>query len=106
MDVFYNESTDSGATFLPDERVTDMSFDPNAVSRFPVFCAAFIGDYLDIDAVAGRVATIWNDNRNVVAPLSPAECTDFIGRSTDPSIQSRLDSGPLDLEAFVDISDS
>jgi len=106
LDVFYNQSTNSGTTFSPDERVTDASFDPNAVSRFPVFCAAFIGDYLDIDAVGGRVATIWNDNRNVVAPLSPAECRDFIARSTDPSIQSRLNSGALDLEAFVDISDS
>jgi hypothetical protein len=104
LDVFYNRSSNSGESFSPDERVTDASFDPNAVSRFPVFCAAFIGDYLDLDAVDGRVATVWNDNRNVLEPLTPEECDDFIGRSTDPSIQARLDSGALDLEAFVDVS--
>jgi hypothetical protein len=68
-----------------------------------VFCQAFMGDYLDIDAVAGRVATIWNDNRNVISPLTPTECRSFIGPSTDASIQSRLDSGALDQEAFVDV---
>jgi hypothetical protein len=103
LDVFYNRSTNSGASFAPDLRVTDVSHDPNAVSRFPVFCQAFIGDYLDLDAVAGRVATIWNDNRNVSSPLTPAECRSFIGRSTDASIQSRLDGGALDQEAFVDV---
>jgi len=103
LDVFYNRSTNSGGSFTVDERVTDVSFDPNSVSRFPVFCAAFIGDYIDVDAVGGRVAAIWTDNRNVVSPLTPAECQDFIGRSTDPSIQPRLDSGALDQEAFVDV---
>jgi hypothetical protein len=103
LDVFYNRSTDSGVTFTPDQRITDVSHDPNAVSRFPVFCQAFIGDYLDIDAVAGRVATIWNDNRNVSAPLTPTECRSSIGSSTDPSIQPRLDGGALDQEAFVDV---
>lgn len=103
LDVFYNRSTNAGATFAPDVRITDQSFNPNQVSRFPVFCAAFIGDYIDIDAVGDTVAVIWNDNRNVVNPLSPAECADFRTRSTDPSIQGRLDSGALDQEAFVDI---
>ena len=103
LDVFYNRSPDAGASFAPDERVTDVSFDPNAVSRFPVFCQAFIGDYLDLDVVAGTVAAIWNDNRNVSAPLSPTECGDFIGRSTDPLLQPRLDSGALDQEAFTDV---
>ena len=80
-----------------------MSFDPNAVSRFPVFCQAFIGDYLDLDAVGGTVAAIWTDYRNVVGPLSPSECADFIGCSTDPLIQGPLDSGALDQEAFTDV---
>jgi hypothetical protein len=103
LDVFYNRSTNAGASFAADVRVTDHSFDPNQVSRFPVFCAAFIGDYLDIDAVDGRVAVIWNDNRNVVNPLTPAECRNFLPRSTDPAIQGRLNGGALDQEAFVDI---
>jgi hypothetical protein len=103
LDVFYNRSADAGASFTADERVTDVSFDPNTVSRFPVFCQAFIGDYLDLDAVGGMVAAIWTDNRNAVNPLTPSECGDFIGRSTDPLIQDRLDSGALDQEAFTDV---
>jgi hypothetical protein len=47
------------------------------------------------------VATIWNDNRNVVSPLTPNECRTLLPISTAPSIQSRLDSGALDQEAFV-----
>jgi len=45
--------------------------DPNTVSRFSMFCAAFVGDNLDIDAVDGNVAIIWNDKRNVTTPLTP-----------------------------------
>jgi hypothetical protein len=103
LDVFYNRSADAGLSFGADERVTDVSFDPNAVSRFPVFCQAFIGDYLDLDAVGGTVASIWTDNRNVTDPLTPAECRDFIGRSTEELLQGRLDSGALDQEAFTDV---
>jgi hypothetical protein len=36
-----------------------------------MFCAAFVGDNLDIDAVDGNVAIIWNDKRNVTTPLTP-----------------------------------
>ncbi|HEX6013699.1 MAG TPA: sialidase family protein, partial [Geminicoccaceae bacterium] len=105
LQVFYNRSADSGAFFQADEAITDRPFNPNLVSRFPVFCAAFIGDYLDIDAVDGRVAVIWDDNRNAVNPLSPTECADFRTRPTDPSIQPRLDGGALDQEAFVETFD-
>jgi hypothetical protein len=45
--------------------------DPNAVSRFSIFCAAFVGDNLDINAVDGNVAIIRNDKRNVTTPLTP-----------------------------------
>jgi hypothetical protein len=103
LHVFYNRSENSGDSFLPDEQITDDAFDPNSVSRFPVFCAAFIGDYLDIDAVGGQVAIIWSDNRNVVNPLTVAECNDFQTRPTDPGIQARLNSGALDQDAFVDV---
>jgi hypothetical protein len=106
LDVFYNRSTDAGGTFAADERVTDVSFDPNAISRFPVFCQAFIGDYIDIDAVGSRVAAIWTDNSVVSDPLTPAECADYITRSTDPSIQADLDDGSLDQETFVDVISS
>lgn len=107
LQVFYNRSTDSGAHFEDDVAITDQPFNPNLVSRFPVFCAGFLGDYLDIDAVStgdgDKVAIIWDDNRNVVNPLTPAECQDFRTRPADATIQGRLDSGALDQEAFVDI---
>jgi hypothetical protein len=102
LDVFYNRSGNSGASFAADRRITDRSFDPNQVSRFPVFCQAFIGDYIDIDAAGGTVGAVWNDNRNVFGPLSPNECRGFVGSSTDPAIQPRLDGGALDLETFFD----
>ena len=103
LDVFYNASANAGSSFAPDERITDVSSDPNRVSRFPVFCQAFIGDYLDIDAVGGRVATIWNDNRNVATGLTPSQCDEFLPTSTDPAIQPTLDGGALDQEAFTDV---
>lgn len=103
MQVFYRKSADSGAHFAPDVAVTDQPFNPNLVSRFPVFCNAFLGDYIDIDAAGGRVAIIWSDNRNVVNPLTPAECADFRTRPTDPAIQARLNGGALDQDAYVDV---
>ena len=106
LQVFYNRSIDAGASFEADIAASDEPFDPNQVSRFPVFCAAFIGDYIDIDAVDGRVAIIWSDNSNVVDPLSPVECQDYRTRPTDPDIQDRLNSGALDQDAFVAIDPS
>jgi hypothetical protein len=106
LQVFYNRSVNAGASFEPDVAASENAFDPNQVSRFPVFCAAFIGDYIDIDAVDGRVAIIWNDNSNVVNPLSPAECLDFQARPADPDIQDRLNSGALDQDAFVAVDPS
>jgi hypothetical protein len=104
LQVFYGRLTNAG-DLLTEMAVTTQPFNPNQVSRFPVFCAAFIGDYIDIDAVGDTVAVIWNDNRDVtVPPLSPAECQDFRTRPTDPAIQSRLDGGALDQEAFVAIN--
>lgn len=39
--------------------------DPNTVSRFSMFCAAFVGDNLDIDAVDGNVAIIAKRTKRV-----------------------------------------
>ena len=103
LQVFYRKSTDSGLNFGSEVVVTGAPFDPNQVSRFPVFCAAFIGDYIDIDAVGGKVAIIWTDNRNALGPLTPAECQDFRARATDSTIQTDLNSGALDQEAFAEI---
>ena len=59
-----------------------------------------------VTKVDGRVAIIWNDNSNVVDPLTPAECQDFQTRPTDLDIQGRLNSGALDQDAFVAIDPS
>jgi Adenylate and Guanylate cyclase catalytic domain len=106
LQVFYNRSIDSGASFEPDIAVSEQPFDPNQVSRFPVFCAASIGDYIDIDAVDGRAAIIWSDNSNVENPLTPGECRDFRTRPADPAIQDRPNTGALDQDAFVAIDPS
>ena len=105
LDVYYSHAASSGSvSFSTPSRVTDVSFDPNLVSRFPVVCQPFIGDYIDIDAVGGGPAVVdWADNRNVVDPLTSAECQDFIQRPTDPAIQSRLDSGALDQETYAHV---
>jgi hypothetical protein len=106
LDVFRRHAaSSSGAlSFGAPTRVTDQSFNPNTASRFPVFCAPFIGDYIDLDRAGGGPLVIdWTDNREVVNPLTSAECQDFIQRATDPTIQPRLDSGALDQETFVDV---
>jgi hypothetical protein len=105
LHVFYNtfDPTTEPADSV-DVQVTDLAFNPNEVSRFPVFCAAFIGDYIDIDAVDGQVAIIWNDNRTVTTPLTPAQCDNFITRPTDATIQGILDGGALDQDAFVEFN--
>jgi hypothetical protein len=107
--ITFDDEDGAGAALAADDRlVTDAPFDPNAVSRFPVFCAAFIGDYIDIDVVPDgrgeKVAIVWNDNRNVVDPLTPAECADFRTDPADPTIQADLNNGALDQDTFVEIN--
>ena len=100
-----------------DRLVTDEPFNPNTVSRFPVFCQAFIGDYLDIDVVPDgdgeKVAIVWNDNRNVDLdgspetdddPLTPDECAEFRTQPDDPSIQDELNDGSLDQDTVVEVN--
>jgi len=67
LDVFYAESRDGGASFSPNVRVTDVSFDPNLVLFplfFPLCQCAFFGDYIGIAASPDAVHAIWTDNRN------------------------------------------
>jgi hypothetical protein len=107
LSVAYTTFADGSAASAIDTLVTDVPFDPNQVSRFPVFCQAFIGDYIDIDVVQDRhdekVAIIWSDNRNVGTPLQPDECAAL---RQDPALdanQARLNDGSLDQDAFVEI---
>jgi hypothetical protein len=66
VDVFYAESADGGASFSPNVRVTDASFNPDAI----IFSngESFIGDYIGI-ASNGTVAhSVWTD----IPPTSPS----------------------------------
>ncbi len=74
MDVFYAQSTDGGATFTPNVRVTGVSSDPDGLS--------FIGDYIGIASNATVVYPIWTDLRNV-NPTSPGDEDIFIHRIVD-----------------------
>jgi len=107
LQVAYTTFADGGAAAASDTIVTDAPFDPNQVSRFPVFCQAFIGDYLDIDVVPGhhgeKVAIIWSDNRNVGTPLDPDECAALRQAPALGANQLRLNDGSLDQDAFVEI---
>ncbi len=63
MDVSYAQSTDGGASFTPNVRVTDVSSNPDAV----LFSGgqSFIGDYIGIVTNSTAVHPVWTDLRNV-----------------------------------------
>ena len=78
LDVFYAESTNSGASFSTNVRVTSTSFNPNTVERADFGnTQIFMGDYIQVAASPGAVHAIWADNRdacnNIVPPFG---CTD------------------------------
>ncbi len=78
LDIFYAESTDSGASFSTNVRVTSTSFNPNTVERADFGDREiFMGDYIQVAASPGAVHAIWADNRdacnNIVPPFG---CTD------------------------------
>ncbi len=66
LDVFYARSTDAGASFSKNLRVTSVSFNPNLVLRTdqPGGSQPFIGDYIQVAAGPTAVHPIWTDNRN------------------------------------------
>src|SRR2546428_3269818 len=59
VDVFYAESADGGASFSPNVRVTDVSFNPDAI----IFSngESFIGDYIGIASNGTRAHSVWTD---------------------------------------------
>ncbi len=70
MDVFYTQSTDGGASFTPNARITDVSSNPDAV----LFSGgqSFIGDYIGIATNATTAHPVWTDLRNV-SSSTPAD---------------------------------
>src|SRR5207245_3932405 len=54
LDVFYAESTNSGASFSTNVRVTSTSFNPNTVERADFGnTQIFMGDYIQVEASPG-----------------------------------------------------
>jgi hypothetical protein len=66
VDVFYAESADGGASFSPNVRVTDASFNPDAI----IFSngQSFIGDYIGIASNGTLAHSVWTD----IPPTSPS----------------------------------
>ncbi len=66
VDVFYAESADGGASFSPNVRVTDASFNPDAI----IFSngESFIGDYIGIASNGTLAHPVWTD----IPPTSPS----------------------------------
>jgi hypothetical protein len=63
LDVFLAESNDAGSSFLPNRRVTSVSFDPNADPSLGVPTPS-IGDYNDLVVnAAGTPIIVWMDTR-------------------------------------------
>jgi hypothetical protein len=81
VDVFYAESADGGSSFSPNVRVTDVSFNPDAI----IFSSgqSFIGDYIGIASNGTLAHPVWTDNRNV-SPTNPGSQEIFAeGRRVD-----------------------
>lgn len=72
-DVYYAQSSDDGASFSPNLRVTSVSFDPNMVLRTdqPGADQPFLGDYIEVAATPTAVYPIWTDNRDACDNMDP-----------------------------------
>jgi Putative Ig domain len=78
VDVFYAESVDGGASFSPNVRVTDVSFNPDAI----IFGngESFIGDYIGIASNGTLAHPVWTE----IPPTSPSNEDIFTeGRKVD-----------------------
>ncbi len=78
LDVFYSSSTDSGASFSTNVRVTSVSFNPNLVERGDFGdTMPFIGDYIQAVSAGTAVHAIWTDNGNACDTMdSSLGCVD------------------------------
>src|SRR5437867_1151095 len=73
LDVFYTNSLNEGASFTPNVRVTNVSFNPNTVKRsdYPGAFNPFMGDYISIAASNLVAHPIWADNRFACDTFDP-----------------------------------
>ena len=79
LHVFYAQSTDGGASFSANLRITDVGFDPNLLVIVGI--GAFIGDYIHMAATPEKAHPIWADTRNacnnIVEPFGCADADVF-----------------------------
>jgi len=73
IDVYLAVSTDAGASFKPNQRITTASFPP-AVNLDPRIAANYMGDYNHMVAQGTRFYMVWGDNR------------DMVGMRNDPNV--------------------
>lgn len=94
-DIYYTYSTDGGASWAPNERVSDITIDPLKGIPF------FIGDYFDMDVANGTVHVVWTDSRRGAFTPVPAA---FGGSALNQDIfYARLGSrGPPEIEVRSD----
>jgi hypothetical protein len=59
VEVWVSESTDGGATW-EDSQISDIMFTPAPI---PGLAGGYMGDYIGISALGGRVHPVWTDNR-------------------------------------------
>jgi hypothetical protein len=59
FDVFYTRSEDGGDTWTPNERITEVSSNPDHAAT-----AGLIGEYIGLSAWQGVVQMVWTDTRN------------------------------------------
>jgi PKD repeat protein len=92
-EVFVASSSDGGDTW-EDFKVSDVSFTPAPI---PGLAGGYMGDYLGIAAVGGRVYPTWTDNRSgvtmtYVSPfdLSPLPNANFSAGSTTPCLHQTV----------------
>jgi hypothetical protein len=70
LDLFYAQSTDAGASFSVNLKVTSASFNPNLVERADFGdTQPFMGDYIQVAASPGTVHPIWADNRDACSNI-------------------------------------
>ncbi len=70
LNLFYAQSTDAGASFSANLKVTSVSFNPNLVERADFGdTAPFMGDYIQVAASPGVAHPIWADNRDACSNI-------------------------------------
>lgn len=95
MDIFYALSTDGGAGFESNVRVTEVSSNPDKG-----FGGRFIGDYIGITSHGSRLHVAWTDTRNAL-PGSLDNQDIFTDRLSKPPVLTTIPSQGIDEESLL-----